>query len=136
MKDIVDGILYLTKNGCVWRDLPDCFPPWATVYWYFSKWTATGTWKNISDCLIVDYREKTGKKAQPSVGVIDSQSVKNSPTATEMTGVDGGKKVKGRKRFFLVDTQGNLLDSFIVPANSYDGTTALSYWSKLSLDNV
>ena len=136
LKDIVDGILYLTKNGCVWRDLPCCFPPWQTVYGYFSRWTANGTWKNMSDCLTVDFREKEGKKPQPSVGIIDSQSVKNSPTATESTGIDGGKKIKGRKRFFLVDTMGNLLDSFVVPANCYDGTTALSYWGKLSMDNI
>ncbi|MEM1134255.1 MAG: IS5 family transposase [Bacteroidota bacterium] len=136
VKDIVDGILYLTKNGCVWRDLPCCFPPWQTVYGYFSKWVTDGIWKNISDCLTFDYRDKVGKEVQPTVGVIDSQSVKNSPTATERTGFDGGKKVKGRKRCFLVDTLGNLLDSFVVPANYYDGTTALSYWGKLSMDNI
>ena len=141
LKAIVDSILYLTKSGCVWRDLPRCFPPWPTVFWYFSKWTADGTWKNISDCLIVDLREKVGKPVQPSVGIIDSQSVKNSPTATESTGIDGGKKLKRRKRFFLVagtpvDTMGSLLDSFLVPANCYDGTTALSCWDKLPVDNI
>jgi len=73
-------VFYLTKNGCVWPDLPGCFPPWQTVYGYFSKWTADGTWQRISDCLTVDYREKVGKHVQPSVSVIDTQSVKNSPT--------------------------------------------------------
>ena len=64
------------------------------------------------------------KNFQPTVALIDSQSSKNSPTCTEHVGFDGGKFVKGRKRFYVTDSLGNLLDSFVVSANSYDGTTA------------
>ena len=67
LEEIVNAILYLTKNGCVWRDIPGEFPPWITVYWlslrYYCKWVSDGTWKNISDCLTVDYRKKQGKRA-------------------------------------------------------------------------
>ena len=57
LEQIVNAILYLTKNGCVWRDIPGEFPPWITIYWrpsllYYCKWVTDGTWKNISDCLI------------------------------------------------------------------------------------
>lgn len=134
--EIVNAILYLTKNGCVWRDIPGEFPPWQIVYWYYTKWIKDGTWKNINDCLTVDYREMKEKEAQPTVAIIDSQSCKNSSTCTEDVGIDGGKLIKGRKRFFIVDTLGNLLDSFVVAANSYDGTTAACYWEALSCHNV
>ena len=136
LKDIVDAILYVTKNGCVWRDLPADFPCWQTVYWYFRKWVKDGTWERINGCVIVDYRVKVDKNAQPTVAIIDSQSAKNSPTCTDNVGVDGGKLIKGRKRFYIVDTLGNLLDSFVTAANCYDGTTAIKYWEVLSLHNI
>lgn len=73
--------------------------------------------------------------------IIDSQTTKNSSSCCKNIGTDGGKLIKGRKRFYVVDTLGNLLDSFVVSANSYDGTTAIGYWESLScrnclLDNI
>jgi hypothetical protein len=53
------------------REVPGEFPPWQTVYYYFSKWVKDGTWKSISDCLTADYREKQGKKSQPTVAIVD-----------------------------------------------------------------
>ena len=136
LREIVNGIFYVTKNGCVWRDLPGDFPPWQTVYWHFRKWVADGTWKNIGHCLVVDYREKQGKAAQPTVAIIDSQRSKNSSSSTEEIGIDGGKFIKGRKRFFVVDTLGCLLESFVVPANRYDGVTAAKRWESFGEDNI
>lgn len=134
MKSIVDGILYVTKNGCVWRDLPGDFPVWETVYWYFRKWVKDGTWEGISNCLTVDYRIKRGLSAEPEIAIVDSQSTKNSSTCTTDVGIDGGKLIKGRKRFYIVDLLGNLLCSFVVSANKYDGTTAAKYWQMLSIN--
>jgi putative transposase len=56
LQEIVNGIFYLTKNGCVWRDLPGEFPPWQRVYWYHNKWVQDGTWNNINRSLIADNR--------------------------------------------------------------------------------
>jgi putative transposase len=74
------------------------------------------------------------KNFQPTVAIIDSQSVKNSASCTAEVGIDGGKPVKGRKRFYLTDTLGNLLDSFVVPANSYDRTTSAKRWNTACRD--
>lgn len=135
LQGIVNAIFYLTKNGCMWRDLPGEFPPWQTVYWYYQKWVKDGTWENINRSLIVNDRIWNGKKFQPTVAIIDSQSVKNSSTCTKHVGIDGGKLVKGRKRFYITDTLGNLLDCFVVPANRYDGTTAAKHWQSMYNDN-
>jgi putative transposase len=135
LQEIVNGIFYLTKNGCMWRDLPGEFPPWQTVYWYYYKWVKDGTWKNINLSMVAGNRILNDKNFRPTVAIIDSQSSKNSSTCTESVGIDGGKLIKGRKRFYVTDTLGNLLDSFVVSANSYDGTTAAKYWSTMYDNN-
>ena len=79
---------------------------------------------------------RTGKKnAQPSAVILDSQSVKNTATSTAGVGYDAGKRIKGRKRFFLVDTLGNLLASCVVAASCHDGATAAKVWDALALGN-
>ena len=60
--EVVNAILYVLKNGCVWRDLPGDFPPWGTAYWYFAQWEADGTWERVSTCLNVSCREQAQKK--------------------------------------------------------------------------
>lgn len=82
------------------------------------------------------YRPRAGKKnAQPTAVILDSQSVKNTATSTAHVGYDAGKRIKGRKRFFLVDTLGNLLASCVVAASCHDGTAAAKVWDALALGN-
>ena len=63
--EVVNAIFYVLKNGCVWRDLPGDLPPWGTVYWYFAKWEADGTWQRVNTCLNVSSREWAEKKPGP-----------------------------------------------------------------------
>lgn len=126
--DVVNAILYVLKNGCVWRDIPGDFPPWQTVYYYFAKWEKDGTWEQVNSCLVADCRELEKNKLQPSAVIIDTQSVKNTATSTQAVGFDGGKRIKGRKRLFVVDTHGRLLASTVVSAAQHDGTLAIAFW--------
>ena len=128
LKEIVEAVLYWLKNGCNWRDLPKDFPVWQTVYWYYRKWINDNTWQLLSAELTLCSRLACGKKPCPSAIIIDSQSTKNSATATEHIGFDGGKKIKGRKRFALVDTLGNLIYGRVFAANVHDGTTAAGFF--------
>ena len=107
-KQIVNAIFYLVKGGITWRLLPNDFPPWQTVYDHFSRWNKSGVWESILALLNQIRREKVGRKAAPSYGIIDAQSVKTQ-YASEERGIDGGKKVKGHKRHIVVDIVGNLL---------------------------
>lgn len=61
--EVVNAVLYVLKNGCLWRDLPGDFPPWGTVYWYFAKWQREGILDELNTCLTVDCRENTPKSA-------------------------------------------------------------------------
>lgn len=77
-REIVNAVYYLLKSGCTWRLLPNDFPNWKTVYYYFCTWKNDGTWKKIHDELRDEVRVKAGKKKQPTAGIIDSQSVKTT----------------------------------------------------------
>ena len=107
-REILNGIFYVVKNGCVWRALPHEYPSWQTVYYYFSLFRTTGKWEELNRVIREAVREKEGRKPQASAMIIDSQSAK-SAEGGEKRGFDGGKKVSGRKRNLIVDTLGLLV---------------------------
>jgi putative transposase len=122
-KAIVDAILYVVRGGIQWRMMPKDFPPWKTVYDHFSKWNKRGVWEACLDRLNLLARQKAGRSALPSYGIIDAQSVKTQ-YASEERGIDGGKKVKGHKRHIVVDILGNLLQVKVHAANLSDTKSA------------
>ena len=124
---IFDALLYVLKNGCNWHDLPSDFPPSGTVYYYFRTWRDNGLLETLSQELSGDYRQRLGRSRSPSVGIIDAQSVKaTAVSAQSSTGYDAGKKVKGRKRHIVVDTQGLIITAWVTAADWQDRTAA--YW--------
>ena len=123
LKDVFDAIFYLLKTGCQWRQLPGDFPAWQSVYYYFRKWSRDGTFKKVHDYLRGLLRRRAGMETSPSVGVIDSPSVRGTYRGKER-GIDGGKRVKGRKRHIVTDTQGLVLAVRVHPANRHDSKAA------------
>lgn len=78
VRQILNAVLYVDKTGCQWRQLPHDFPPWKTVYTTFRRWRLNGTWDRLHTVLREGVRRQAGKQAQPSVVIVDSQSVKTT----------------------------------------------------------
>jgi transposase len=122
---MLDAIRYLVDNGIKWRAMPADFPPWDRIYAFFRRWRDHALVKEFHDRLRARVREELGRHAEPTAGVIDSQSVKaDAVVGADSRGFDGGKLVNGRKRHVVVDTLGLLLGVMVTAADVGDRAAA------------
>lgn len=105
LRDVVDAILYLLRTGCQWRLLPRDFPPWGTVWSYFRRWRIDGVWVRLHRALYRAARGKAGRRPDPTVAVMDSQSVKTTEKGVfaVLTGTRWSKGANGRCSLILKD---------------------------------
>jgi transposase len=119
LRSVVDGLLYIAWTGCQWRALPERFPPVSTVQRHFHAWRDDGLWRTINFHVVAAARVALGREASPTAGVIDSQSAKTVDVAGSR-GYHAGKKVKGRKRHIITDTEGHLVGLTVHTADIQD----------------
>ena len=120
---VVNGVMYILSTGCQWASLPKDLPPRSTVNGYFRRWDDDGTLDRIHHTLYVECRELADREASPTAAIIDSQSVKSAEKGgakSTRLAIDAGKKIKGKKRHLLVDTQGLLMQAIIHAADIQD----------------
>ena len=133
MREIVNAILYQSRTGCQWEYLPHDLPPRSAAYYYFARWRDDGTDQAIHDLLRWHAREKKGRKADPSLVVLDTQSVHAAasvPAGT--TGKDAGKKVPGRKRGLAVDVLGLVVAVVVLAASAHENTAGIALLDRVA----
>jgi putative transposase len=118
-RELVNAIFYLIRSGEPWRLLPHDLPPWRTVYHYFRLWRLGGPWERLHTAVRERLRVRVGRNAQPSAAILDNQSIK-TPGVGGIRGYDGAKKLHGRNRRLLVDTQGLVLRAKVHRADLQD----------------
>lgn len=119
LREVVQAIFYILSTGCQWRALPSEFPPYSTVQGYFYAWRDSGRWQRIVQALVRQARRRLGRKPRPTAAVIDSQTA-STTEAGGPCGFDPGKRLHGRKRHIVTDTNGLLLAAYVHPANVQD----------------
>jgi putative transposase len=119
-REILNAVFYVLKSDCQWRMLPTDFPPLKTVFHYFRRWRIDGIWERMNRVLRQRLREKLGREPEPSAGIVDAQSIKTTGAGGEQRGFDGDKKVRGRKRHILVDTEGLVIEARVHSAKVPD----------------
>jgi len=124
-RTVVNAVLYVLRGGVPWRLLPHEYPPWRSVYDQFRRWRRSGIWKQINDELRSRARALLGRPWSPRIAIIDSQTARTSEAGGER-GYDGGKRISGRKRHLVVDSQGLVLHARIHAAHLHDRRAAES----------
>jgi transposase len=125
LREVLNGIFWITRTGSQWRNLESRFPKWQSVYYYFNKWSKDNTIALIMNTLTKQERIRQNRDIAPSLSIVDSQSVKSAPFICLDKGVDGHKKINGRKRHIAVDTLGLPLAIYVGKANQHDGEAGL-----------
>jgi putative transposase len=136
-REIVNAILYVVSSGCRYADIPHDLPQKSITWKYFNRWSANGVWKKVNTALRRWVRLCVGRNEDPTHAIIDSQAIKATDIALE-TGYDAGKKIKGRKRHLLTDTEGLLLDVVVHSAGvqDRDGAKTLLRHAKSTLSTI
>ena len=116
---MLQALWHLARDGCTWRRLPPTFPPPTTVWSRLHRWRRLAVLDRALAVIVACLRLARGRKRRPTAAIIDTQSVKTGPQRGPR-GYDAGKKVKGRKRVLLVDTEGDPLGLRVVPADAHE----------------
>ena len=121
LRAVFDGVLHVLRTGCAWRHLPHAFRPWGTVHRWFLRLSQAGVFERLAHALTMADRERGGREASPSGRILDAQAARSGGVGVQgKRGYDPARRVVGRKRHALTDTDGRLPVAAVSPANLHD----------------
>jgi putative transposase len=116
---MLQALWHVARDDRAWRRLPSGSPPHQTVWSRLMVWQQRAVLDRALSVLVTCRRLAAGRKRRPTAAIIDTQSVRTGPQRGPR-GYDAAKKVKGRKRVLLIDTQGDPLGVRVVSADTQD----------------
>jgi transposase len=120
LREVFNGLRWMTKGGATWRMVPHDLPPWHAIYDQTRRWFNAG----VFDAVVQDFREflrmTQGKEKDPSAVIFDGRTLQSTPESGARAGYDGHKKKRGSKVHMAVDTIGHLLALLVTPANEQE----------------
>ena len=122
LREVFNGLRYLVKTGCPWRDLPHDLPPWEMVYQPTQRWLRADVFARMAQDLRELLRLAAGRSAQPTAAILDSRTLPSTPESGARAGYAGAKRRPGTKVHIAVDTLGHLLALHVTPASEQDRT--------------
>nr|WP_157878527.1 IS5 family transposase [Streptomyces chattanoogensis] len=127
LREVVNALLYQNRTGCQWRLLPHDLPAWSAVFYYFTLWRQDGLDQRIQEILRCQVRERARRLEDPSLVIIDTQSVRVAAGVPKTTtGLDANKKTPGRKRGLAVDVLGLITGVVVLPASAHDNEAGIA----------
>ena len=133
MCEIVNTLRYQNRIDCQWELLPHDLPPTGAVRYYFDVWKRGGLDRRINEVLRMMVREKAGRPADPSLVVLDSQSVRTAAEVPKsIAGLDTAKKTPGRQRGLAVDIIGLIVAVAVVAASVHDNVIGMTLLDKIA----
>lgn len=120
LREVLNALCYVVRNGIVWRAMPNDLPPWEIVYQQTMRWLKAGVFEEMAHDLRTLLRELAGRKGQPTAIILDSRTLRSTPESGARAGYDGAKRKKGSKIHIAVDTLGHLLAAHVTPATEQD----------------
>ncbi|WSC50086.1 transposase [Streptomyces sp. NBC_01762] len=115
------------RRECQWRYLPHDLPAWSAVFYYFTLWRQDGLDQRIQELLRCQVRERARRLEDPSLVVIDTQSVRAAAGVPKTTtGLDANKKTPGRKRGLAVDVLGLVIGVVVLAASGHDNAAGMA----------
>ena len=120
LREVFNGLRYISRCGGPWRMLPNDLPPWAVVYQQMQRWYMAGVFETMVHDLRAILRLLDGRNPDPTAAILDSRTIQSTPESGGRAGYDGAKKRKGSKVHAAVDTLGHLLALRVTPASAQD----------------
>jgi transposase len=120
LREVFNGLRWITRTGAQWRMLPNDLPPWYTVYQQTQRWMRAGVFESMVHDLRVLIRVASGRERQPSAAIFDARTVQSTAESGERAGYDGHKRRNGSKTHLAVDTLGLLLAIHVTAANEQE----------------
>ncbi len=120
LRELFNALRYVIRYGIAWRAMPNDFPPWHAVHQQAHRWLAAGCFEALAQDLRAVLRLAAGRKAEPTVAIIDSRTLRSTPESGTRAGYDGAKRKRGSKVHMAVDTLGHLLALHVTAADVGD----------------